>query len=151
MKTPDIVYVTYIAATAERVWQALIDPEFTKRYFFGRRIELGAQPGEPFRLLMEDGQVDCQGRILEYAPPRRLSVTWHVEWIEEMRALPECVVSFDVKPMGDVVCLMVTQSHPDPIDEKYLEGGRTGWPIILCGIKTLLETGKSLPQPKMGD
>src|SRR4051812_45430161 len=112
MGLPDTVYVTYIASTSEQVWEALTSPEFTRQYFFGRRMQSDWKVGSPFQLLMEDGTVDCQGKVLESDPPRRLSVTWHVEWIEEMRRLPECIVSFDIESLGDVVRLTMTESHP---------------------------------------
>src|SRR6266404_2278729 len=96
MTKPESVYVTYIAAKPENVWQALTRGEFTKQYFFGRRMESDWNVGSPWTLWMEDGRVDCQGRVLESNPPRRLSITWHVEWIEEFRRLPETIVTFQL-------------------------------------------------------
>ncbi len=138
-------YVTYIVAKAEQVWAALTDGEATKRYFFGRRIESDWKEGSPWRLWMEDGRVDSRGIVLECKPPRRLVITWHVEWMEEFRHLPEAHVAFELDALGEVTRLTMTQSHPTLIDDKYLEGGRRGWPIILCGLKTLLETGRPMP------
>lgn len=69
-----------------------------------------------------------------------LSVTWHVEWLEEYRHLPENLVTFQLDPLGEVVRLTTTESHQEPMDEKILEGGRRGWPVILSGLKSLLET-----------
>jgi len=68
---------------------------------------------------------------------------------EEYRHLPECIVTFQIDPLGDLVRLTMTESHPTPIDEKYLEGGRRGWPVILSGLKSLLETGRPLPKFEM--
>lgn len=84
--------------------------------------------------------------MLECDPPRRLSLTWHVEWHEDYRRLPEAIVTFQLDPLGDMVRLTMTQSHPEPIEEKYLEGGRRVWPVILSGLKSLLETGHPLPE-----
>jgi len=145
MTKPETVYVTYIAAKPEQVWQALTSGEFTKQYFFGRRMESDWKVGSPWTLWMEDGRVDCQGKVLESDPPRRLSMTWHVEWMEEFRRLPPGVVTFQLDALGDVVRLTVMESHHESIDEKYKEGGRRGWPVILCGLKSLLETGRPLP------
>lgn len=97
-----------------------------------RRVVKRLESWQPFRLLMDHGEVDSQGKILEYDSPHMLLVTWHVEWLEEFQT--ECVVTFDLKPLGSVVRLTVTQTHPEPIDEKFFEGGRTGWLIILCGL-----------------
>jgi len=140
---PSFVYVTYIAAPAEKVWRALTEGEFTRQYFFGRRIESDWKVGAAWALMMEDGRVDSGGKVLECDPPRRLAISWRVEWLEEFRKLPEAVVTFDIEPLGEAVRLTVTQLT-QPIDEKYLEGGRQGWPAILSGLKSLLETGKPL-------
>jgi uncharacterized protein YndB with AHSA1/START domain len=143
-KTPDTVYVIYIASTAERVWDALTEPEFTSQYFFGRRVESDWKAGSPWKLLMEDGRIDVQGRVLVSQRPRLLEVTWHVEWNEEARALPENRVRYEIEPAGESVRLTMTEIHDVPIEEKYLEGGRQGWPMILSGLKTMLETGHGL-------
>jgi uncharacterized protein YndB with AHSA1/START domain len=73
---PKTVYVTYIAAPAENVWQALIDPAFTRQYFFGFAIEIEPRSGGSFRLLAHDGSTHVSGDVLEWSPPRRLCVTW---------------------------------------------------------------------------
>jgi uncharacterized protein YndB with AHSA1/START domain len=143
-KTPDTVYVTYIAATPEQVWDALTRPEFTSQYFFGRRIESDWKSGSPWKLLMSDGRVDVQGQVLVSERPRLLELSWHVEWNEEVRALPPNRVRYLIEPAGDAVRLTMTEIHDEPVEEKYLEGGRQGWPMILSGLKTLLETGRPL-------
>ncbi len=146
MGKPEIVYVTYIATTPEKLWAALTTGEFTTDYFFGRRIESDWKAGSAWTLWMDDGRIDCNGKVLESDPPRRLSLTWHVEWLEEFRKLPDAVVTFTLEPLGDVVRLTVMESHHESIPEKYKEGGRRGWPVILCGLKSLLETGRPLPK-----
>ncbi len=146
MPSPDTVYVNYIAASPEKVWTALTDAAFTVQYFFGRRIESDWKVGSTVLYLKEDGRVDVQGRILVCDEPRLLSYTWRVMWLDEYRGLPEAIVTFQIDPLGDVVRLTMTESHPTAIDDKYLEGGRRGWPVILSGLKTLLETGRPLPE-----
>ncbi len=148
---PSSVFVTYIVTTADRLWEALTNGKITTQYFFGRRMESDWKVGSPWKLVMEDGRIDSQGKVLESDPPRRLDVTWHVEWIEEFRRLPEAIVTFQSDPLGDVVRLTVSEFHPEGIDPKYLEGGRRGWPIILSGLKTLLETGRPLPKFELPD
>jgi uncharacterized protein YndB with AHSA1/START domain len=146
---PSTILVTYIVASGERVWEGLTAPTFTRQYFFGRAVELEQRVGGLFRLVMEDGRIDTQGKVLAWDPPRFLSVTWHVEWMEEFRRLPEAVVAFRIEPLGDLVRLTVSEYHDESLDPKYLEGGRQGWPLILSGLKTLLETGKPLPAFEM--
>ncbi len=79
-------------------------------------------------------------------------MSWNVAGNEQFKDLPECIVTYEIEPSGEgVVRLTMTEAHPTPIPAFLLEGGRRGWPIILSGLKSLLETGKSLaiatPQP----
>jgi len=142
----DTVYVIWVATTPEKLWTALTSPESSPLYFFGRRVESDWNVGAPFVLRMPDGKVDSQGRVLESNPPLRLSMTWHVEWLEEYKKLPPVIVTFQIDPVGDACRLTMTESHPQPIEEKYLENGRKGWPVVLSGLKTLLETGRAFPK-----
>lgn len=141
---PKTVYVTYIASTPEKVWAALTSPDFTRQYFFGRAIELEPKIGGTFILRMPDGRIDVQGKVVEYDPPRKLAVTWRVEWIEAMRKLPECLVTYEIAQAGEAVRLTMTEAHSWDIPEVILAGGRMGWPAILSGLKSVLETGKAL-------
>ncbi len=154
---PGTVYVIYIVTTPEKLWAALTQGEFTTQYFFGRRIESDWKVGSPVTYYMPDGSRALYGKVIECDRPRRLSLTWNVEWrdeyakifdrpIEELRKLPECIVSFQIDPLGDAVRLTMTEYHQGFIDEEILnKGGRSGWPVILSSLKSLLETGHSLP------
>ena len=137
-------YLTYIASTPEKVWQALTSPEFTRKYFWDRDIELEPKRGGAFVLRLPDGRVNVRGKVLECDPPRLLKVTWMVEWPEEFRKLPECVVTYEIAKAGEAVRLTMTESHSWNVPEAILSGGRTGWPAILSSLKSLLETGKPL-------
>ena len=141
---PKTVYVTYIAATPEKVWQALIDPAFTKQYFFGFAVDLESKAGGRFRLLWPDGRLHVRGEVVDWMPPHRLAVTWLVEGMKEFGELPHCLVSYDIAPSGDCVRLTMTESHSWDVPEAILSGGRMGWPAILSSLKSLLETGKPL-------
>jgi uncharacterized protein YndB with AHSA1/START domain len=150
MTSESTVYVTYIATTPEKLWAALTSSEFTRQYFSNRTVESDWNTGSPWILRMPDGRVDVRGEVRESDPPRKLVVTWNVDWIAEK--LPEAIVSYEIEPVGGgVVRLTMTEAHPTPIPAYLLEGGRKGWPMILCGLKSLLETGKPLnipvPQP----
>ncbi|HVB56774.1 MAG TPA: SRPBCC family protein [Candidatus Acidoferrales bacterium] len=153
---PKTVYVTYIVTTPEKLWAALTDAAFTKQYFFGRRVESDWSAGSAVTYRMEDGRPDVYGKVLQCQPPRLLSFTWNVEWredhathlgksLDELRRLPECSVTFQLDDLGEVVRLTMTESHQLDPDESLLEGGRRGWPVILSGLKSLLETGHALP------
>jgi uncharacterized protein YndB with AHSA1/START domain len=80
---PKTVYVTYIASTPEKVWQALTSAEFTRKYFWDRTVEIEPKLGGAFVLRLPDGRINVQGNVVGYDPPKNLSVTWHVEWPEE--------------------------------------------------------------------
>jgi uncharacterized protein YndB with AHSA1/START domain len=138
------VYVIYIAAPPERVWQGLTSPDFTRQYFFGLSAESDWAVGSDFILRKEDGQVHVQGKVLECAPPWKLSVSWRVESIEEFKRLPECIVTYEIVDVGDAVRLTMTEGHLIELDEKIVEGGRQGWPVILSSLKSLIETGRPI-------
>jgi uncharacterized protein YndB with AHSA1/START domain len=145
---PNTVYVTYIAATPDKIWQALTDPTFTRRYFGGFAIDVEPRQGGAFRLLNADGSVHMSGEVLDWSPPRRFSCTWTVE-APTFRELPACIVTYDIEPAGEACRLTMTESHSWDVPEAILAGGRSGWPAILSGLKSLLETG-TVPQITMG-
>lgn len=151
LTTESTIYVTYIASTAEKVWSGLTSKEFTKQYFFGREVESDWQTGSAWKLRRGDGAIDVYGVVRESTPPHRLVLTWKVDGPPEIKNLPEAIVTYEIAPVGDsVVRLTMTEEHPTPIPAHLLEGGRRGWPMILSGLKSLLETGQPLaiPTPK---
>jgi uncharacterized protein YndB with AHSA1/START domain len=141
---PKTVYVSYIAATPEKVWQALTSSEFTRKYFWDRTVDIEPKAGGAFVLRLPDGCVNVRGKVIDYDPPRKLTVTWQVEWPDEFRKLPECVVSYEIVPAGEAVRLTMTESHSWDVPDAILSGGRSGWPAVLSSLKSLLETGKPL-------
>ncbi len=152
MTTESTVYVTYIASTPQQVWEALTSSEFTTRYFFGGSVESEWTKGSPWLLRRPDGIVNVTGEVRESDPPRKLVVSWNVQEPAEFKNLPEAIISYEIEAVGEgVVRLTMTEAHPTPIPAYLLEGGRKGWPMILSGLKSLLETGKPLaipvPQP----
>jgi uncharacterized protein YndB with AHSA1/START domain len=147
---PGTVYVTYIAATPEQVWQALTDPAFTRQYFFGFAAEVEPRTGGAFKLLAADGSTHVRGEVVEWSPPSRFSCTWAVKGMGDFGTLPDCLVTYDVEPSGDTVKLTLTESHSWDVPPAILAGGQTGWPKIISGLKSLLETGKPLPMAVEG-
>jgi uncharacterized protein YndB with AHSA1/START domain len=140
---PKTVYVTYIAATPEKVWQALTDPAFTRQYFGGFAVDVEPRNGGAFRLLYPDGRVHIAGEVLDWSPPKRFSCTWLVEGMKAFAELPVCIVTYDIEPAGEAVRLTMTEAHSWDVPDAILAGGRSGWPAILSGLKSLLETGKA--------
>ena len=141
---PKTVYVTYIAATPQQVWDALTQPEFTKQYFAGFAIDVEPREGGAFRMLYPDGRVHIAGRVIEWSPPRRFACTRVVEGMAEFRDLPECLVTYEIEPAGESVRLTMTEAHSWDVPDDLLSGGRAGWPAILSSLKSVLETGKPL-------
>ena len=95
-------------------------------------------------LRLPDGRINVRGKVIAYDPPRKLSVTWQVEWPEEFRKLPECLVTHEVARAGEAVRLTMTESHSWDVPDAILSGGRSGWPAILSSMKSLLEGGRPL-------
>jgi uncharacterized protein YndB with AHSA1/START domain len=135
---PKTVYVIYIAAAAENVWAALTSAEFTRQYFFGHAVEIEPRVGGAFILRTPDGRVHIRGKVVEYDPPRRLSATWQIESMEDMRKLPDCLVTYQIDALGEAVRLTMTEAHQWEIPDEILAGGRQGWPVILSSLKSLL-------------
>jgi uncharacterized protein YndB with AHSA1/START domain len=152
---PKSVYVIYIGATPEKVWQALTDPVFTRQYFFGFAVDVEPKTGGKFLMRYPDGRVHINGEVVEWSPPRRLSVTWLIEGMKEFGELPECLVTYDIEPSGESVKVTMTESHSWDVPEAILSGGRMGWPKIMSSLKSVIETGRPLsaktegPSPEM--
>jgi uncharacterized protein YndB with AHSA1/START domain len=141
---PDTVYTIYIAATPEKVWQALTTAEFSRQYFFGFAVEMDASVGGSFIMRAPDGSTHIDGEVLVCDPPWKLSVTWNVNWPGLVEKLGQTVVTYEIALAGDAVRLTMTESHERELPEDILSGGRTGWPAILSSLKSVLETGKPL-------
>lgn len=145
---PLTVYTIYIASTPDKVWEALTSAKFSKQYFFGNAVEVEPRPGGAFIVRTPDGALHISGEVLAYDPPRKLSVTFNVNWPELIEKLGPTLVTYEIEQVGDAVRLTMSEGHDRPLSDDILSGGRTGWPAILSGLKSLLETGNA-PQIKM--
>jgi uncharacterized protein YndB with AHSA1/START domain len=144
---PAIVYTIYIASTPEKVWQALTSAEFSRQYFSGFAIEADLKAGGAFIARAPDGSVHIDGKVIECDPPKKLTVTWNVNWPELVEKLGPTLVTYEIEPAGETVKLTMLQSHDRPISDDILSGGRQGWPAILSSLKSLLETGSAITIP----
>ena len=145
---PATVYTIYIASTPEKVWQALTTAEFSEKYFFGNAVEVDLRVGGAYVVRTPDGSLHISGEVIECDPPRKLTVTFNVNWPDLIEKLGPTLVSYEIEPAGDAVRLTMTESHDRPLSDDILSGGRQGWPAILSSLKSLLETGKA-PDIKM--
>ena len=141
---PAIVYTIHIAATPEKVWEALTSAEFSRKYFFGNAVEVDLKVGGAYIVRTPDGALHISGEVIECDPLRKLTITFNVNWPELIEKLGPTLVSYEIEPARDVVRLTMTESHDRPLDDDILSGGRTGWPAILSSLKSLLETGEAL-------
>src|SRR6185295_14330707 len=141
---PAIVYTIYIAATPEKVWQALTTAEFSRQYFSGFAIEADLKVGGAFSARAPDGSEHISGEVIECDPPKKLTVTWNVNWPALVEKLGPTLVTYEIEQAGDAVKLTLLQSHVRPISDAILSGGRQGWSAILSSLKSLLETGSAM-------
>jgi uncharacterized protein YndB with AHSA1/START domain len=149
MDRPAFVYVTYITTTPEKLWEALTDGEFTRRYWGGRRIESDWNVGSPIRHVRQDGGIDWQGEVLQSQRPKLLSYTFHMQISDEHRGERASRVTFELQPLGSVVKLTLTHADFESGSATF-ETTRHGWPAIMSSLKSLLETGSPLPFPGLG-
>jgi uncharacterized protein YndB with AHSA1/START domain len=141
---PAIVYTIYIASTPEKVWQALTSAEFSRKYFFGNAVEVDLRVGGAYVVRTGDGALHISGEVIECDPPRKLTITFDVNWPALIEKLGATLVTYEIEPAGEAVRLTMTESHDRPLDDDILSGGRQGWPAILSSLKSLLETGEPL-------
>jgi uncharacterized protein YndB with AHSA1/START domain len=145
MRKPEFIYVTYIETTPEKLWEALTDGDFTERYWFGVRLRSDWKAGSSFEMVRRDGTVSDGGKVVEYDPPRRLAYTF-VNLSDEYKDELPALATFVIEPHGKLVKL--TLKHEGfAEDSKFFLGISRGWPAILSGLKSLLETGKPLEIP----
>ena len=157
MDKPSFVYTTYIRTTPERLWQALTDPAFTRRYW-GATFETDWTAGSTMRWDLFGVTIDDPEQVVvESEPHRRLAFTWHtvtreladrLELTEDARERlaneQRSKVTFDIEPLGEVVKLTVTHEEFE-VGSLMASLVSRGWPPILSSLKTLLETGETLP------
>jgi len=141
---PTLVYTIYIKSTPEKVWQALTSGEFSVKYFFGNSVEIDQTIGGAYIVRAPDGSPHISGEVIECERPRRLAVTFNVNWPALIEKLGPTLVLYEIEPAGDAVRLTLTESHDRPLGDDILSGGRQGWPAILSSLKSLLETGEAL-------
>ena len=144
------VYQVFIRATPEQVWQALVDPEWTQKYFYGTRAEYDLRPGGRFRSVGgESGEQMVEGEVLEVDPPRKLVQTWRMVMDEAMAAEGFTRLTYEIaETRGGVSRLTVTHELENAPRLSVVVGGGLedtgaggGWAWVLSDLKSLLENG----------
>jgi uncharacterized protein YndB with AHSA1/START domain len=143
MAESQFVYVTYIRTTPEKLWRALIEPEFTRQYWMATTHESEWKPGASWRIVFADGRVADSGEILEIEPQRKLVLTWRHEIVPALTAEGYSRMTYELEQQGEAVKLTLTHEMDVP-ESKFIKAVSSGWPIILSSLKSLLETGESL-------
>jgi len=140
------VFEIYISTSPERLWAAITDPEVRARYQFGARVRSDWTSGSPYAVLHDSAPRPLiEGQNLVIDPPRRLVQSYHAVWDDDIAAQGTSRVTWEIEPVGDSSCrLTVTHDQLRPDADAHLYGG---WPMILSGLKTWLETGHELTTP----
>ncbi|MDP9335274.1 MAG: metalloregulator ArsR/SmtB family transcription factor [Actinomycetota bacterium] len=139
------VFEIYIRTTPERLWEAITDSEIRSKYHFGMQISSDWTPGSRFEMSnpRADGLLG-EGENLEVDPPRRLVQSMTALWSDEVKSEGASRITWEIEPVGDSCRLTVTHDELREGANDQLYGG---WPMILSGLKTWLETGELLTTP----
>jgi len=141
--TMEKVFEIYIKTTPERLWEAITDSELRSRYTFGVGYESDWAAGSPYKAAAGSFPI-AEGENLEVDPPRRLVQSFNALWGEDVKREGTSRVTFDIEQIEDSCRLTVTH---DQLREGANDELFGGWPMVLSGLKTLLETGETLTTP----
>jgi uncharacterized protein YndB with AHSA1/START domain/DNA-binding transcriptional ArsR family regulator len=144
-QTMEKVFEIYIRTTPERLWEAITDPEMRSRYTFGVRVDSEWTPGSRYQGNHPAASAALfEGENLEVDRPKRLVQSYMAMWSEDVQRAGTSKVTWEIEAVGDSCRLLVTH---DQLPEDANEQIYGGWPQILSGLKTLLETGETLTTP----
>jgi uncharacterized protein YndB with AHSA1/START domain/DNA-binding transcriptional ArsR family regulator len=140
---PSHVFAVYIRTTPERVWEGITTSEFTTRYYYSSAVESTWTPGSPL-VYGIDGEPHILGEVVESDPPRRLVTTFAAKWDDDVAADEPTRVTWEIEPAGPGVTKVTVVHDGFDGDTATYRSVSEGWPLILSGLKTLLETGQQL-------
>ena len=139
------VYEIFIKTTPELLWDAIVDPEIRAKYNFGAAVHSDWHVGSPISVDVASADAHLgEGKVLEVDPPRRLVHTMAAVWGEDVKAEGFSRVTWEIEPVGDSCHLTLTHDQLREGANPQLYGG---WPMVLSGLKTWLETGELLTTP----
>jgi uncharacterized protein YndB with AHSA1/START domain/DNA-binding transcriptional ArsR family regulator len=144
-KTMEKIYEIYIKTTPERLWEAITNPDMRRKYTFGIGVITDWKAGSHYEgVTPASPSPVIAGEILEIDPPHRLVQSFRALWSDDVKSEGTSRVTWEIGPVGDSCRLTVTH---DQLREGANEEIYGGWPMILSGLKTLLETGELLTTP----
>lgn len=143
-------YHVFIKADPQAIWDGITRPEHSARYLFGALVETTAEVGSPFLYHSPDrSELWGDDTVLDATPPRRLVVTYHGLYNDDLAAEPPSRVTWHIEPGEDGVSLLTV--HHDQLEHAPKTAARvagTGWMRVLSGLKTVLETGHGMTAPR---
>jgi uncharacterized protein YndB with AHSA1/START domain/DNA-binding transcriptional ArsR family regulator len=144
-KTMEKVFEIYIKTTPERLWKAITDPKLRSKYTFGVGVHSDWKPGSRYEGVSPKSPAPIfEGANLEVDPPRRLVQSFKAMWSDDVKSEGTSRVTWEIEKIEDSCRLTVTHDQLREGANAELYGG---WPMVLSGLKTLLETGKTLTTP----
>lgn len=143
MAESEFVYVTYIRTTPEKLWQALTEPEFTRKFWANTVQECEWTQGATWKIVVPDGRAADTGEVVEIDRPKKLVLTWQNHLFPEMEAEGFSRMTYALEAKDGVVKLTLTHTM-EKKDSKTIKAVSNGWPHLLASLKSLLETGESL-------
>jgi uncharacterized protein YndB with AHSA1/START domain len=138
------VYVTYIRATPQQIWEELTDPERNKLFWSGYHQQTSWKVGDDYEIVGPDGRAWDSGKVVASDPPKRLSVTWLHQHDEAMRAEGESTCTFELEPATESVTKLTVTHAIGLANSKLIGAVSNGWPSIIASLKSLIETGRAL-------
>ncbi len=140
MTNPTYVYETYIRCSQEAAWNAIVDGDMTCRYFYGTRVESDWEPGSKIRYTGPDGSVAAEGEVLNIDAPNHLELTFLALWDPDLAARGHVRQVWKLED-ADATTKVSVEYYDVPLDDPRLVDFAVGIPLIVAGMKTLLETG----------
>ncbi len=142
--TMEKIYEIYIKTTPDKLWQAITDEETRSKYQFGARVKSSFAKGASYEMSTPDGMPLGEGEIVETDPPRRLVQTMRALWGDDVKEEGTTRITWEIEAVGDSCLLRLTHDQMREGANDQIYGG---WPMILSGLKTWLESGELLTTP----
>jgi uncharacterized protein YndB with AHSA1/START domain len=148
-ETMEKIFEIYIKTTPDRLWKAIVDPDMRQKYNFGVGVKSSWKSGSSYeavtgRTTIAPNMPIAEGENIEVDPPRRLVQSFRALWSDDVKAEGTSRVTWEIEPVGGSCKLTVTHDQLRDGANAELYGG---WPMVLSGLKTLLETGEVLTTP----
>ena len=140
---PSHLFLVYIRTTPERVWEGITNSEFTTQYYYSSTVESDWTPGSPMVYKIGD-EPQILGEVIESDPPRRLVTTFAAKWSDELAGDAPTRLTWEIEPAGPGVTKLTVLHDGFDGETATYRTVREGWPFILSGMKTVLETGQPL-------